>query len=81
MSKSEAQQRARLMWDTACERLAKVLHPSSNIPGAPAPDLAEALLVAQLSLDAVRAAFEADVRPERQPAPPRRGRRAASSPS
>jgi hypothetical protein len=66
MSKTEAQQRARLMWDAACERLAKALHPSPGTPGEPPVDLAEALLVAQLSLDAVRAAFEVDVRSEQQ---------------
>lgn len=56
------------MWDSACERLAKALHPSPNgAPGETASDLAEALLVAQLSLDAVRAAFEVDLHPARQP--------------
>ena len=66
-SRTEAQQRARQMWDAACERLAKALQPASTpASGGQTSDLTEALLVAQLSLDAVRAAFEVEGRSEQQ---------------
>lgn len=64
MSRNAAQERARVTWSSACERLAKALHPAPGAAGEPNPDLTEALLVAQLSLDAVRAAFEAEARQE-----------------
>ncbi len=65
------------MWEAACERLAKALHPDPASPGEPSPDLTEALLVAQLSLDAVRAAFEPEHKAEpqqEQQVPQRRSR-------
>jgi len=65
MPDTDAQLRATLMWEAACEKLRNALHPRPDTPAMADTELATAIKLAREGLDAIRDAFE--VEPEDQP--------------
>jgi hypothetical protein len=65
MPDTDAQLRATLMWEAACEKLRNALHPRLGAPAMGHAEFATAIQLAQQGLDAMRDAFE--VEPEDQP--------------
>jgi hypothetical protein len=65
MLDTDAQLRATLMWEAACEKLRNALHPRPDAPAMGPAEFATAIQLARQGLDAIRDAFE--VGPEDQP--------------
>lgn len=65
MLNTDAQIRATLMWEAACEKLRNALHPRPDTPAMDATELTTAIQLVHQGLDAIRDAFE--VKPEDQP--------------